>query len=113
MGEKIIESRTFTRLVKQHLRMLPFVQWDRFVPLYAKDDKGVCVYGWIERKKDAYKDFISIDVYVSGDVNWMTSSSERSLEIYRILNGSGRGHVRCKRVEDFFLVDNAIRLKKT
>lgn len=110
---KVTDKASFTDLVIEHLEMLPFVRWDRFTYLYSKSSNGVCIYGWIDREKDAYKDFITLDIYDDGDVNYMTSSSEWSLKIFRILNGEGRGHQKCKRVEDFFDVDNAIRLKKT
>lgn len=109
---KVTDQPSFIALVKENLEMLPFVKWDRFTYLYSKGSNGICIYGWIDREKDAYKDFITMDIYEDGDVNYMTSSSEWSLKIFKILNDSGLGHQNCKRIEDFFNVDNAIKLKK-
>lgn len=100
-------------LTEKTLRSLPFVRWDRFVPFKTQKCDGIEVYGWIDRPQDAYKDFLTLTIYSDGQVDFNTSSAKYSLPIFRILNaGSGRGHRRCKRVEHFFRVRNAIKLKR-
>lgn len=108
---KITDNKPFKAAVSRQLDKLPFVRWDRFVYCTSSTGRtGVEVYGWIDRKKDAYKDFLLLEIWEDGGVNFNTSSAARSLEIFRILVGSGRGHQKCKRVEDFFTAKNAIKL---
>jgi hypothetical protein len=68
------------------------------------------VFGWIVRPRDAYQDFVSLFFDRDGDVAYSTSSAKYSLTIHKILNGgSGKGHLRCRRVEGHFRVRNAVR----
>jgi hypothetical protein len=94
--------------VEATLRRLPFVTWDRFVDF----PEGLEVYGWIERPRDAYKDFVTLFFYPDGDVAFSTSSAKYSLTIHKALNGgSAKGHKRCRRVEGSFRVRNLVRRK--
>lgn len=103
-----VNSITKTR-IEATLRKFPFVAWDRWVDF----PEGVEVYGWIDRPRDTYKDFVSLFFYPDGDVAFSTSSATMSLPIHKALNGgSGRGHRRCKRVEGHFRVRNVVRLGK-
>lgn len=89
------------------------VWWDRFV--YARSTqgrKGIVIYGWIPRKQDAYKDFLLLEVWDDGDMNFDTSSAKHSLAIYKILNGGvGYGHQKCRRVEHYFSGKNILRMR--
>jgi hypothetical protein len=83
------------------------VRWDRFVTgLYSWS-----IYGWIKRA-DAHEDFLVLDF--SADVNgsleiwWLTSSKRYDAKIKSILDTQGT--CRCKRVEHYFDIPNAIRL---
>lgn len=89
---------------------LPFVRWDRFCFVGKSFKAGFTCYGWIDRAKDAYKDFVEIYFLPDGEVEYMTSSAKHSLVIFRILYGNGRGHRKCKRIEHFFDVHNPIKL---
>ena len=95
--------------IETTLRRFPFVTWDRFVDF----SEGVEVYGWIDRPRDTYKDFISLFFYPDGDVAFSTSSAKHSLPIHKTLNGGkAAGHRRCKRVEGHFRVSNVVRSGK-
>lgn len=52
-----MKDEKFRRKVEYWMRRFPFVRWDRFVYLDDERGFGVAAYGWIDRKKDAYKDF--------------------------------------------------------
>lgn len=94
------------RSVEVWLRKFPMVSWDRFV----RFSDGISAFGWIQRE-DAYKDFMIIDFDKSGDlVYYMTSSKRYSLPLYKIINGTGRGHTKCRRVEHAFRIKNSIKL---
>jgi hypothetical protein len=95
--------------IEATLRKLPFVTWDRYVSF----PEGVEVYGWIDRPRDAYKDFVSLFFYPDGDVAFSTSSAKMSLPIHKLLNGGrASGHRRCRRVEGHFRVRNVLRAKR-
>ena len=71
------------------LESLPFVEWDRF----TVDRSYFYFFGWIEREKDNYKDFVVL-VYdsSSNDVDSVvTSSVDHSLEISMKLFGAAIG----------------------
>lgn len=97
------------RKIEKTLNKLPFVRWDRM----CDADGILTIFGWIDREKDPYKDFVSIDFFADGDWDtFMTSSSKYSLTIFKLLrNSDGRGHRNCKRVEHIFDVHNPIVLK--
>jgi len=91
---------------------LPFVNWDRFI------DCGsiMVVFGWIDRKQDNYKDFVSIEITSRGHVSFTTSSAEYSEAISDIFAGYGRipreNHQPCQRVEDEELLANIKKVIK-
>jgi hypothetical protein len=102
------EWRSLKHTVEETCNKLPYVRWDRFVEWTG----GLTVTGWIDRT-DAYKDFVCVDFYRDGRIDFMTSSAKYSLDLYkRITGGSGHGHRKCKRIEEHFAVDNAIHLVK-
>lgn len=88
------------KVVTEVCNELPFVNWDRFIDCGST----VLVFGWIDREKDSYKDFVSVEVFRQGYVEFVTSSAKYSQiisDIYvsrrRLLPGM---HVPCQRVED-------------
>lgn len=94
---------------------LDMVEWDRYTVGHRPDEgTEITVYGWIDREKDEYKDFVITSFYPETDENiiWYTTSSDRYTgEIYRILYGEEPDdHNDCQRVEDTFDVPNAIEL---
>ena len=93
---------------------LPFVNWDRFV------DCGsiVVVFGWIDREKDNYKDFVCVEVSNRGYVEFTTSSAKYSETISNIYVDHGRlprgTHEPCQRIEDndrLAGVRNAVKIR--
>lgn len=99
--------------LEARMRLLPFVQWDR----YTFSDATWQVYGWVDREKDSYKDFV---VFIYGiekvgdqqyiTFRYVTSSAEHSEEIAELLKMGGKQHAVCKRVEDISKLENVIRL---
>lgn len=91
--------------VENKLRNLDFVKWDR----YYTWKQGVVVYGWIEREKDQYKDFISVEFNTRQKVvvRFDTSSEKYTEKIAETLDIN---HSECFRVEDKFAIDNKIEL---
>lgn len=91
------------------LLSLPFVKWDRYTLDGELDE--VHVYGWIDREKDAYKDFVLIK-FVEGEVDsFATSSALRTHEIHKILGFTEGDHNECMRVDESFSdVPNATHL---
>ena len=79
---------------------LPFVNWDRFIDYGS----SVLVFGWIDREKDNYKDFVCIEISSRGYVEFTTSSAKYSETISDIYASHGRlpsgEHKSCQRVED-------------
>jgi hypothetical protein len=111
-GELSLGARKYGRQIEPILRRFKkFVVWDRFSVWRDEEGGGVGVYGWIKRPKDSYQDFIALYFFKDGTVSYDTSSAKYSLAIFKMLNGGrGYGHSRCKRVEHYFDVPNAIRL---
>ena len=94
---------------------LPFVNWDRFIDCSST----VVVFGWIDREKDNYKDFVSVEVSRRGYVDFTTSSAKYSEIISEIYIKHGRlpasGHLPCQRIEDneqLANVKNMIRIRE-
>ena len=88
------------KIVTDVCNELPFVNWDRFV-----DCSGtVTLFGWIDREKDDYKDFICVEVSNRGAVGFTTSSAKYSEIISDIYVSHGRlslgTHLPCQRLED-------------
>jgi len=98
------------------MRLFKEVKWDRYIIESNVHNNDVYIfYGWIDREKDNYKDFITLHININGDYNFITSSSKYSIEFARRVGGDEAvaNHVDCIRVEDTFKnVDNVIRLKK-
>jgi len=90
--------------IKENLVKINFVKWDR----YFKFDGGFSFFGWINREKDDYKDFVLLDFIHGEEISFATSSKEYSKKIAEILN---QEHSDCQRVEDSFDIDNCIKLK--
>ena len=108
-------SPKMARLVVDVCNELPFVNWDRFIDL----SNSVLVFGWIERKQDGYKDFVTVEVNSRGQVEYTTSSAEYSEEISEIYAAYGRlprgVHESCQRVEDNELLNGVkhfIKIKR-
>lgn len=109
---RVIAVRTFKQWIEQTLDKLPFVEWDRFTHWEFDDGNQLCrVYGWIERDKDQYKDFVLIDFWKDDqEFNVITSSERYSEQITEILYDEDEEHGDCCRVEDHFDVENAIEI---
>lgn len=94
------EQRKRTLTVTEVLEKLNFVKWDRF--------SGFFVFGWIERE-DSYKDFVVVEFVNGNPVMFVTSSKKYSKKISKLLYLEV-SHEKCKRVEDYFLIKNSIKL---
>jgi hypothetical protein len=103
--EKQVDIR---KRVQKTLARFSFVQWDRFVAGRA----NWSFYGWIARS-DAREDFLILDFWANGkgkrDVWFLTSSKRYDAQIKRILHQ--KTGLRCKRVEHYFGIPDAIRLE--
>ena len=79
---------------------LPFVNWDRFIDCGST----VVVFGWIDREKGNYKDFVHVEISNRGHVEFTTSSAKYSETILNIYASHGRlfpgTHEPCQRIED-------------
>jgi hypothetical protein len=93
--------------VKETLARFSFVRWDRFVV----GRKSWSFYGWIKRK-DAHEDFLILEFSADSkgklDIWFLTSSKRYDAQIKRILRQ--KTGLRCKRVEHYFDIPNAIQL---
>lgn len=89
-------------IITNVLKKLWFVKWDR----YFEYESGESFFGWIDREKDNYKDFVLLD-FVGKELNFATSSKKYSKEIAEILN---QEHSDCKRIEYFCDIPNCILL---
>lgn len=91
------------------LEKFTFVKWDRFV--YNEDTKEYSIYGWIDRAKDSYKDYIQID-YEGRSGKWYTTTSsvEKHEEIVKIMDLKEGDYNHCQRVEYSFNIKNSIKL---
>ena len=93
---------------------LPFVNWDRFVDC----GKTVVAFGWIDREKDSYKDFVCIEISQRGYLDFTTSSAKYSETISDIYIRNGHlppgNHEPCQRIEDSDLLEgisNVVRIQ--
>jgi len=105
--------KTIKQIMKEDMLALPFVNFDRFVDL----DTSVFLYGWINREKDSYKDFVIIKYDNVKDLDnietfFSTSSDKYSEVIHKNLGFNEGEHCKCQRVEDNFEIMNCIRLTK-
>jgi hypothetical protein len=66
----------------KQLDKLPYVKWDRYFYVEAQEEV-ITVFGWIDREKDAYKDFVVIQLEPSmyGVYFLATSSSKYTADI--------------------------------
>ena len=94
--------------IESILEKFKFVQWDRFFI----SGEMVVIYGWIDREKDSYKDFILLELFLETKASfYATSSSKYDSQICKILYNK-EDHNGCRRVEDNFHIENSIKLKK-
>lgn len=96
--------------IEKILASLYFVKWDRYVDIIFKKQRALSFFGWIDREKDSFKDFVCIEFNLTSNLVYFiaTSSKKRSKEITEII-GEDK-HNDCKRVEDNFEVSNVINL---
>lgn len=96
------------------LGRLEFVEWDRFTVNHDEQaGEIVNVYGWIERRRDEYKDFVVVRFFPDTEdslIWYLTSSDKYTEEICRRIYGHADDHNPCRRVEDEFEVENAVEL---
>lgn len=113
----MIDKRLLVAQALPIMQKLHFVKWDRWMDNYDLD-KVVIFYGWIDREKDEYKDFVEIDLFAVPDsegykVVFSTSSAEYSVKISKILGMNYDLHVECKRIELLFpKLPNVIKLEE-
>jgi len=99
--------------VKDCLSDLAFVYWDRFIDSIYNKQRRLRFYGWIERDKDSYKDFVVLDIFPKDlTVDYLTSSDKLTEEISNILYGDKNDHITCQRVESIFKISNSIKLER-
>lgn len=65
--------------IEDTLNKLPFVKWDRYTQI---DTNKFSLFGWIEREKDTYKDFVLLEIKVRPSFTQIeaTTSSEKYSE---------------------------------
>lgn len=108
MINKMVEQAEVGEKIEAMLEALYFVEWDRFTRTSDGDAAEYNFYGWIQRK-DEYKDFVVLSLLNDEDWWWITSSSKRSKQIGKIVDGvDGPDESPCKRVEHYFDIDNAV-----
>jgi len=100
--------------MEETLGDLPMVEWDRYVEWWDdKDQHWTKVYGWIEREKDSYKDFVVIQFNLSKPkvFDYITSSAKHDEEVHEALGFDPEESTKCKRVEKLPIKSNAIELE--
>lgn len=98
------------KAIEDTLSHFVFVKWDRYV--FDKTNNIYYIYGWIDRKKDKYKDFIQVSYEVKGQYwDFLTSSVEKHDTIIKMFGIKEKNTINCIRVEDSFDVVNSIKLK--
>jgi len=115
-----LTEEQFNNIVEDVMTDLPFVDWDRGIDWVYEGRKCVKIYGWIEREKDQYKDFVIVGIYENEDtedaeVEFLGTSSEKySEEIFKRLlpDVDLDEHNECFRLEDRFDAENVIELDK-
>lgn len=88
--------------IKAILDKFTFVKWDRVI----EDNFIICIYGWINREKDSYKDFVLLEfarnMYSELIVqNCTTSSAKYSKEINKLCGFQEEEHTDCIRIKDY------------
>lgn len=101
--------------VEEMLVRFYFVMWDRYT--YNAETNDYSFYGWIDREKDNYKDFLEICFspdcqrqYPDEVWDFTTSSAEFHNEICRILGMNDMEVNTCIRIEKDFDIPNVIHL---
>lgn len=91
--------------IESILSELDFVEWDR----YYSFGQSLAFYGWIDRDKDDYKDFVVVILDNENRLirGFHTSSAKYSEKIGETLDIN---HSPCQRVEDNLSIDNIIEL---
>jgi hypothetical protein len=107
-------SPKMAKILTKVCNELPFVNWDRFIDC----GRMVVVFGWIDREKDSYKDFVSVEVSQRGYVDFTTSSAKYSETISKIYASHGHlpseAHEPCQRIEDNNLlagIKNVVKIR--
>ncbi len=95
--------------IELQLRKLPFVKWDRFFSY--SNEECIFVFGWIDREKDNYKDYVSLEINVL-DRNVIFCSTSNALRSKEIADKFELKHNDCERVENNFNIPNMIKLKE-
>lgn len=92
--------------IASELACYPEVRWDRFVLCGT----ALRVYGWLDRD-DGRADFLLLDFDIStgGVRDWITSAHPHPASVVERLENESS--VKCRRVEDYFDVPNAVRLQ--
>jgi len=95
--------------IEAMLSKFDFIKWDRYA---VTKGNNVMVYGWIDRLKDNYKDFIIITFFSDEQgIAYLSSSAKYSKKIHTILYGAVTDtYEDCRRVEDMFEIENCIKL---
>lgn len=89
--------------IKDILDKFDFVKWDRAIPC---GDDFVDIYGWIDRDKDSYKDFVILSLSMNKIGEWkiwqcLTSSAKYSKKVNKISGFTNVEHTDCIRVDDY------------
>ncbi len=96
--------------IEKKLMALPYVNWDR----YVDSENHITIFGWIDRKKDNYKDFVYIE-FGKPDYKiniFGTSSKKYSEAIHKVIfPDEDIEHNDCERVEHKFNIKNCIKLR--
>jgi len=106
-------NKKMAQLLVDICNELPFVRWDRYIDC----DSSVVVFGWIDRE-DSHKDFVCVEIYPRGQIQYTTSSAKYSETILEIFASHGRLpagiHQPCQRIEDneqLSGIQNSIRIR--
>lgn len=104
-------TKKHKKFIEETLERFYFVNWDRYTN--DKESNTYSLYGWIDREKDKYKDFIEICYtpnYPDDLWDFTTSSADFHDEICRILGIVCDTSNHCIRIEKDFEVANSIKL---
>ena len=113
MEEEVKLNNQQRNLVISCLTDLSFVNWDRFLDMSEDGHRILKIYGWIHRKKDSYKDFIVLNIYLDDlTISYITSSEKFTKKIQLLLYGTSNKehHSECIRVESRFNIPNCIKI---
>lgn len=100
--------------IESYLKKIDFVQWDRFIPKLG-GQSVIGVYGWINREKDSYKDFVYLEFSLEARKVFHIADSSFlfTKKIGSLCDDIGNEtHINCVRVEKEFNIKNCIMDKK-